>query len=117
MRFKIDENLPKALEILFAESGHDAISVEDQGLAGQPDGRIADVSHSEGRALVTLDTDFTDIRAFPPSLYSGIVVFRLRSQGLRSVLSFGRRFLDRLENESLVEQLWIVEDGRIRIRN
>jgi hypothetical protein len=41
-----------------------------QQLAGQADGRVADVC----RAVVTLDLDFSDIRVYPPSDYAGIIV-------------------------------------------
>ncbi len=37
MRFKIDENLPKEVAEYLVESGHDALSVEEQGLAGVAD--------------------------------------------------------------------------------
>ena len=117
MRFKVDENLPNALADLFVEAGHDTVSVEDQGLAGESDGTIADICRDEARALVTLDTDFADIRVFPPPLYGGIVVLRPKSQGLRSVLNLGERFLNGLENESLAGKLWIVEEERIRVRD
>ena len=34
MRFKLDENLPLELKRLFTESGHDAVTVLDQGMGG-----------------------------------------------------------------------------------
>ncbi len=77
MRFKLDENLPIELAELFRRSGHDAQTVFDEGLAGAEDAEIASVCVRERRAVVTLDMDFADIRAYPPPEYAGIVVFRL----------------------------------------
>ena len=37
MRFKTDENLPKEIAELLTKSGHDAIRVDEQGLAGVAD--------------------------------------------------------------------------------
>ena len=37
MRVKLDENLPLQLKGLFAESGHDAATVLDEGLGGATD--------------------------------------------------------------------------------
>ena len=50
MLFKFDENLhPDAAEI-FAEAGHDALTVYDQGLRGHGDDDVAEVCRREGRA-------------------------------------------------------------------
>ena len=80
MRFKLDENLPVELANMFREAGHDAVTVLDQDLLGAPDSDLASVCMHEGRVIVTLDTDFADIRTYPPGAYPGLVVFRLGNQ-------------------------------------
>ena len=115
MRFKFDENLPGEMAVLFAEAGHDAVTVIDQQMGGEKDQDIADVCLSEGRALVTLDLDFSDIRVYPPERYPGIVVLRVSSQLREDLLEDGVRLLENLTS-TLQGQLWIVEDSRIRIR-
>ena len=72
-----DENLPVQLRSLFAESGHDAATVVDEGLGGASDVEVAAVCIGEERVLVTQDLDFSDIRTYPPAEHYGIVVFRL----------------------------------------
>lgn len=116
MRFKLDENLPIELTELFRRSGHDAQTVFDEGLAGAEDAEIASVCVRERRAIVTLDMDFADIRAYPPPEYAGIVVFRLDDQARDHVLGVGSRFLRALSRTSLDGRLWIVEESRIRVR-
>lgn len=76
MKFKTDENLPVEVAHLLRQEGHDALSVIDQQLAGRPDADVAVMCQSEQRALVTLDLDFSNIRAYPPADYEGIIVFR-----------------------------------------
>ena len=117
MRFKLDENLPSELAGLFVEAGHDAVTVRDQGLGGARDPEVASACRREHRAIITLDTDFSDIRTYPPRAYSGIVVFRLSSQARDHVLGVGGRFLRALSDRQLERQLWIVEETRIRIRD
>ena len=68
MRFKLDENLPAELANLFGEVGHDASTVLDQRLGGATDPSVASACVREQRAIVTLDTDFADIRTYPPEL-------------------------------------------------
>ena len=76
MRFKIDEHLPLEIKDLLAQHRHDPVTVAEEGMAGSIDPDVAQVCRKEARALLTLDLDFSDIRAYPPEDYHGIVVFR-----------------------------------------
>jgi len=67
VKFKLDENLSPSLAGIFTASGHDAHSITDQHLNGQPDDRVIDVCTREQRALVTLDTDFCNMLTYPPA--------------------------------------------------
>ena len=116
MRFKLDENLPLQLQRLLAESGHDAVSVLDQGMGGAADSDLASACLFERRVLLTQDIDFADIRMYPPGEYPGIVVFRLASQSRDDLLEIGTMLIGTLVRSSPKRQLWIVESSRIRIR-
>jgi predicted nuclease of predicted toxin-antitoxin system len=116
LKFKVDENLPIEVAELLASAGHDAVTVTMQRMAGQPDPNVATVCQREGRAVVTLDLDFADIRAYPPSSYAGIIVFRLARLDKPRVLSVLRRLLPILDQEPLVGKLWIVEESSVRVR-
>ena len=70
----------------------------------------------EQRVLVTLDLDFSNMLAYPPAKFAGIVVLRLTNQAHVTVEGAIRRMLDLLSEEPIAGTLWIVEDGRIRIR-
>jgi predicted nuclease of predicted toxin-antitoxin system len=61
-------------------AGHDAKTVNDQQLKGATDPALIKVCNAEDRVLVTLDTDFSDIRAYPPEEYSGIIILRVANQ-------------------------------------
>ena len=87
MEFKTDENLPSEVCELLRQAGHDAVSVLDQELGGRPDDDIATVCRMEGRALITLDTDFANILAYPPADHHGIVVIRTEDQSKPVVIT------------------------------
>lgn len=87
MRFKIDENLPREAAGQLTAAGHDAVTIHDQQLVGQSDPSVASVCQAEQRALVTLDLDFADIRAYPPEDFHGLVVLRPRTQAKGPVLA------------------------------
>ena len=116
MRFKLDENLPVDLAGMFRAAGHDAMTVLDQNLKGARDSDLASACMREGRAIVTLDTDFADIRTYPPDAYPGLVVLRPSAQSRDHILRIGSRLLNALSGATLAGQLWIVEDTLIRVR-
>jgi predicted nuclease of predicted toxin-antitoxin system len=116
MQFKTDENIPLEAVDLLRAAGHDAVSVFDQSLSGRPDSRIAAVCKRENRVLITLDTDFADIRAYRPADYPGLLVLRLAKQSAPEVLRVIRRLLEVLQTTDCRGQLWIVEHERIRVR-
>ncbi len=116
MKFKIDENLPVDVAVLFRKHGYNAFTVLEQSLGGKSDPDIISACQREGRVLVSLDTDFADICSYPPAEYAGLIVLRLREQDLPHVSTIIERMLKAMPSEPLEGHLWIVEDDRIRIR-
>ncbi|HPZ06712.1 MAG TPA: DUF5615 family PIN-like protein [Candidatus Eremiobacteraeota bacterium] len=117
MKFKIDENLPVEFADLLREAHYDALTVSEQKLEGQPDDNIAEICAQEGRILISLDLDFTDIRVYPPCKFPGFIVFRVYRQDKYHLLSLLTELIPLLKKEPLNHQLWIVEEDRLRIRD
>ncbi len=116
MKFKIDENLPRQVAEILHETGHEAVTVNDQGMAGYPDNSLAIACQKEKRCIITLDLDFANIREYPPQNYSGIIVFRIRRREKPLVLNLTARVVSELEKRTPSGSLWIVDEDRIRIR-
>ena len=116
MRFKIDENLPGECVEMLRCAQHDAQSVLDEGLGGVVDERVAQAYRAEGRAIVTLDLDFGDIRAYPPHEYAGLIVLRVEDQRKRHLLPIFERVVAMLETEALAGRLWVVNEYGVRVR-
>ena len=66
--------------------------------------------------LVTLDKDFTDVRAYPPAEHAGMIVLRPRDQRVASLTEVVRRLLPVLDAEPVAGHLWVVDERRVRIR-
>ena len=98
------------------EAGHEASTVHEEGLGGAADKRIAERCRAEGRALITLDVGFADIRTYRPGEHSGIIVLRLMRQNKRKVLEVIGRLVEMAKSEELAGKLWVVEGDRVRIR-
>ena len=116
MRLKIDENLHDDVAALFVTAGHEAHTVYDEGLRGSPDNAIFDHCQAEGRAIVTLDLDFADIRSYPPASHAGMIVLRLARQSRGHILQVMRAVVPLLGSEQLAGRLWIVSEAGVRIR-
>ena len=116
MRLKVDENVhPAAAEHLIVR-GHDVVTVWDEDLRGADDGTIARVCREEGRALLTLDLGFANIRRYQPRDYSGLIVLRLHSQAKGSVLAAVERLEPMLRGKGPHGRLWVVTETDVRIR-
>ncbi len=117
MKFKIDENLPVEFAELLREAHYDAFTVVEQKLEGQPDENIAAICSHEERILITLDTDFTDIRVYPPCKYPGFIVFRVYKQDKYHLINLLKELIPLFKKEPISHQLWIVEEDKLRIRD
>ena len=116
MKFKTDENMPVEAAEDLRSAGHDAMTVVEQQLAGEPDVRVAEICRREGRALITLELDFSDIRVFPPGDYEGIIVLRPTVQTIKNIQRLVGQVIALVSTEQLAGHLWIVDEGQIRIR-
>ena len=116
MKFKLDENMPTSAGVLLRQKGHDVHTVFDELLNGEMDEKIADSCRKESRILITLDADFSDIRAYPPKDYAGIVLLRPHRQSEPQIIKMLEIVLPVFQTEPIDGFLWIVETSGVRIR-
>lgn len=115
-RFKLDENLPEDSAGLLRRAGFDVETALSEALGGVADPDLLRASVVEGRVLVTLDLDFSDIHTYPPRSHHGIWVLRPQRQSVRHILDLLQGALRLLDMEIVDQRLWIVEKERVRIR-
>ena len=116
VRFKLDENLPRDVEALLRDAGHDVQTVLEERLGGSPDPDVLEACRGESRVLITFDLDFSDIRLYPPAGHSGVWVLRPHTQSIDNTHVLLKSALVALESESAHARLWIIEPGNVRIR-
>ncbi len=101
---------------MFRKAGHDTTTVPEQQLSGIGDLELIEHCRDEGRAIVTIDMDFSNPLLFKPSRYRGIAVFRLsRRASSHELIELSQTLIEGLAKENLEGELWIVEHGRIRV--
>jgi predicted nuclease of predicted toxin-antitoxin system len=118
MHFLMDASLPRSAAPMLRQLGHEATDVRDIGMGNATDDLIATHARSNQLTLVTRDFDFADIRNYPPSDYSGIVVLQLPEDATaQRVVQLLETFVRREDWLSeLSGRLAIVEVWRVRFR-
>lgn len=115
MKLKLDENIDARLALVLRSAGLDALTVREQELHGTDDTDLYQICISENRALVTLDLDFSNILRFPPESTPGLIVLRGPDDLFGTVKILIETLVEALIKENPLNQLWIVELGRVRI--
>lgn len=116
MNVKLDENLSHKLKAVLHECGHNAETVADEGLIGNPDFQIAEAARLEGRMLFSLDLAFANVRTFSPGTHPGIIVFRPRSLGPAAAGKLVEAFVRGANLDELAGCIVVVEPVRVRVR-
>jgi len=116
MNVKLDENVPVGLAGILHRLGHHALTVVQQGLAGQPDSAVWQAARREKRLLITMDLDFADIRRFPPGPHGGLLILRPSRQGRAAVRALLENLLAEHSLDNLTGCTAVADDTSIRVR-
>jgi predicted nuclease of predicted toxin-antitoxin system len=76
VKLLIDENLPPRLSVLLSEAGHDAAHVRDLDAAGASDAQLIDLALTDGRTIVSADTDFGALLAATGATAPSVILVR-----------------------------------------
>jgi hypothetical protein len=115
--FKIDENLPMEVVAILRDQAFDAVTVRDEGLLGCDDARLSEACSREGRAIVTRDLGFIGLLRAATRPHGGLIVFRPRLGGRTALIRLAGTLAAKLPREPISDQVWILTDDRIRIRD
>ena len=114
MKIKLDHNISRHLDTL-EKFAHDVDTAFDEGLAGATDKELLYKASNEGRILFTLDTDFLNLKIYPPKNHGGVVVFRPARQGALAISNIVEAFIRSADLKKYRKRTAVVERTRIRI--
>ncbi|HKU74220.1 MAG TPA: DUF5615 family PIN-like protein [Pyrinomonadaceae bacterium] len=115
MKIKLDHNLSRHLQSTLEVFGHDVDTAFSEGLARAADKEVLRKASDESRILFTLDTDFLNLKAYPPKGHAGIVVFRPTRQGALAIMKIVEAFVRSADLKKYRKRTAVVERTRIRI--
>jgi hypothetical protein len=75
LRFLIDNALSPVVAEVLVGAGHDALRVRDLGMQAATDEEIFEIAISEGRTIVSADTDFGTILALRKTAEPSVLLF------------------------------------------
>ena len=115
MKVKLDHNLSRHLRETLEKFGHDVDTAFDEGLARATDKEVLHEATGQGRILFTLDSDFLNLKTYPPKNHGGVVVFRPTRQGALAISNIVEAFVRSADLRKYCKRTAVVERTRIRI--
>jgi predicted nuclease of predicted toxin-antitoxin system len=117
--FFCDHCIPGEIAIALRSAGHSAILLRDVMPPRSPDAAVIAKAQELDAILMTLDGDFSDIVAYPPASFGGIMALQLhnRPEIIPVLMKRLNAFIHvHPEPNYYTGKLFIVEPHRIRIR-
>lgn len=117
MKFLVDNALSPLVSELLRANGHESIHVRDRDMGAASDAEILDLAATDGRVVVSADTDFGTLLALRGARAPSVILFRRASQRRpeqQTSLLVGNlaAVADALREGAIV----VIEEDRIRIR-
>ena len=116
MKFLGDMGISPRTIALLRERGYDAIHLVEQKLERMPDPSILEKARQEGRILLTVDLDFTQLLAISGESLPSVILFRLGNVSREVVntylLSVLENYATELESGSIIS----VNEASSRLR-
>jgi predicted nuclease of predicted toxin-antitoxin system len=115
VKFIADENVSRSVIQSLMDAGHDVVSVYDIGLAGTADDALIRLGITEGRFIITHDTDFGGLLRYPARESSGVFLIRLHRPSPKNVWRALQKALVSVDEAKIRRRVVVIEDTRIRV--
>jgi predicted nuclease of predicted toxin-antitoxin system len=120
LRFFCDQCVPAEISHTLRRAGHDVLNLREALPIRAPDPEVIAKARELDRILISLNGDFSDIVAYPPGEYSGIMAIQLHNHPeiIPQLMKRLATFLAAHPAQDYYHgKLFIVEAYRVRIRH
>lgn len=115
LRILTDENISPRVVSFLRKSGFDVWDVKEEGWNGSDDHALLERAYSDGRFILTLDSDFGTLAINEGKPFYGIIYLRLRSSRYESCIRVLKQLFDQ-EIDMEPGMILVVDESRVRIR-
>jgi predicted nuclease of predicted toxin-antitoxin system len=119
LRFFADHCIPNSVIQAISSSGYEVFRLKDHILQDSEDSLVIRKAQEINSILLSLNGDFSDIVAYPPSEYNGIITLQLKNHPeiiSKIIKILNTYFSTHTDMEHYKGKLFIVEPHRIRIK-
>ncbi len=116
LRLFCDQNILVDTVIFLRKSGYDVLSTRDLGMERAQDSEVLQAAIEEERILLTYNSDFGDLRAFPPETHAGIIRLKIHPQVCEVLHPILKKALFSLAQDQIAGKLVTITPKKIRIR-
>lgn len=117
MKIKLDENMPTELVDFLRGLGHDADTVESEGLKGHDDDAVWAACRAEARFLITQDVAFVDSRRDLGHDHPGVLVIRAVGPGRLAVRNRVISVFEQERVEAWIGRIAVATPKKVRVRS
>lgn len=116
MRFLVDENRSPQIAELLAGAGHDAVHVRNVGMHTARDADVLAAARTEGRVVISADTDFGDLLSSSNAGGPSILLLRRQQQRRASdIAALILANLDQIAADLETGAVVVLDSDRVRI--
>jgi predicted nuclease of predicted toxin-antitoxin system len=115
VKIKLDENLTASLAAELSALGHDADTVQQEGLKGHSGPDVWRAAQRESRFFITQDLDFSDLRRFQPGTHTGLMLVRLAQPGRVALTRRILQVFERPDADTWTGCFVVLTDVKLRI--
>ena len=112
----LDQGLPRRAVLLLRDAGHDVVHVGTLGMATATDHAIAELAVAQGRAVVTLDSDFAKLLAASRASRPSVIHLRMQHLDVPALGALLLRILPEVSAELETGCIVAVTQRGLRIR-
>lgn len=119
LKFFADHCIPNFIIQTLRDTGYEVFRLKDHIPADSADRVVISKAQELGSILISLNTDFADIVAYPPADYNGVIALQVRDHPeiIPQLMARLKEYLSAYPNMNHYEgKLLLVEVHRIRVR-